>query len=420
MTLLEHAWRLLCRGLEIYADSQRANDWLRWHLSRFSDPLRVAVLGPSGSGKSTLVKAIAGDHAATEDQHGLMWYPVPPMRSQPELTLIDTPAVDRDTGSGVVETICMQADAVLYLMGHPHNTDRELLRGIQDHPIARIAPVNALAVLSRADELGGGRADALISARQIARRYRREPELGTLCQDMVAVSGLAARAGRTIGVEEFELLTGLAAAPRQELDSLLLSADRFGAHGERQQLLTRFGIFGIRLATMLIRGGVDTRSGLAAQLIQRSGLGTLRDAIALYFTDRISVLKARSALIGLDVVLRGEPRAAAAPLAAELECTLAGAHELRELRLLAKLHTGRAGLPEELREDALRLVGGYGTEVQARLGVQALGPELRQAGAESLRLWQAYRESPVLCAAGRSTAAAVVRTCEALVTEADL
>ncbi|MFF5991013.1 GTPase [Prauserella flavalba] len=413
MNLPELTWSLLNRALDAYADSPRATNWLRGHLARFTEPLRLAVTGPHKSGRSTLVNALAGQVVANGPEPTR--HHVPATRSQPALMLIDTPPVDAEAAEpGSLERICLEADAVLYLIGHPHNADPSFLRTVQDHPVARAAPVNALVVLSRADELGGGRVDALISARQVARRYRRETELAGLCQDIVPVAGLAAQAGRTMTETEFETFAALAAVPKAELEPLLLSADRFSAEEARAALLSRFGLFGVRLAATLVRGGVDSQAGLAAQLLQRTGLSELRDAIARYFTDRVGVLKARSALIGLEVVLRMEPRPAAAPLVTELERLLAGAHEFAELRMLAALRTGRARLPEELKEEALRLIGGYGDDPPTRLGVAGPEPQLRQAAFGALRLWQQYAENPVLGAAERRAALTVVRSCEAM------
>ncbi|PXY31288.1 hypothetical protein [Prauserella muralis] len=393
--LADRTWSLLNQVLDAYSDSPRATHWLRGHLARFSEPVRLAVAGPPGSGRTTLVTALG---------------------QQPELNLLDAPPIEADPEPGAMERLCMESDAVLYLMGHPHNADLAFLRAMQDHPVARAAPVASLAVLARADELGGGRVDAVVSARQVARRYRRDAELGPLCQDVVAVAGLAASAAQTFGEADFETLAALASVPKEELEPLLLSVDRFAGEPAREELLSRFGLFGVRLATMLLRRGADTPAALATQLLQRTGLTELREAIGLYFTDRAPVLKARSALMGIEVVLRMEPRPAAAPLVAELERILAGAHEFRELRLLSALRAGRARLPDELREEAIRLIGGHGSDPGARLGVGASGPEVADAAAGAVRLWREYAENPVLGAAERRAASVVIRSCEGLLT----
>lgn len=375
MTLVETTRSMLAGALEVYRDSPRATNWLRRHLSRFDEPLRLAVIGPAQSGKTTLRGVIAGT------------------RSLRGLALNESPADSPDVAD---------ADAFLFLLRQPGDPDLRLLRAIQDHPIARAAPVNCVLVLSRADELGAGRVDALISARQIARRYRRGPEARELCQDVVAVAALVASAGRLLGEEDLAALSALAATQRAELDACLLSADRFVQlpapvePAVRQRLLAGFGLFGIRLATTLIRQGSATVPALSAELVQRSGLADLRDCIERYFTGREQVLKARAVLIALEIVLRMEPRPDAATLAAELDRVLAGAHEFRELRLIAALRTGRTVLPDDLSAEALRLIDGEDTE----------DPR------DALRRWRDQLENPVFGAEERRAVAVVVRSLE--------
>jgi hypothetical protein len=404
---------MLEQALDAYQDSPRAVGWLRRHLDRFSDPLRLAVVGARQTGKSTMVSAIAGQEL-TGQGDGMRWFLAAPSRSQEELTLIDTPAIDADAAPNTIEGICLEADAVLYLVRQPQNADLGFLHTLQDHPIARASAVNSVVVLSRADELGGGRVDALISARQIARRYRREPELQGLCQDVVPVAGLLASAGRTLREAEFDALVDLARAPRVELEPQLMSTDRFLAQdGQvRAGLLERFGLFGVRLAVTLIRRGAQTQPALAAQLVPRSGLAELRDTIDQYFTERQAVLKARSALLGLEVVLRMEPHPAAAALAGELERTLASAHDFRELRLLAALRTGRVVLPPDLNAEAVRLVGGNGTGITERLGSDGAG--VQRTIFDAIRRWRALMETAGFGVGERRAAAVVLRSCEAM------
>ncbi|MCT2588049.1 GTPase [Actinophytocola gossypii] len=472
MSLAGRTRSMLVDAIELYRDSPRATHWLRRHLDRFAEPLRLAVVGQPGTGRSTLVNALVGDEVApllVDDGNQVpTWYrgaahprtrvypaqapprdaPMADVDGQPHidlegwradtldrivvdwpspalraLTIIDTPGLDTasDTAS---DTVSAEADAVLYLMRHPHEVDLGFLRSIQDHPIARATPVNALVVLSRADEVGGGRIDALTSARRVARGYRTDARLRGLCQNVLAVSGLLAHAGRTMTDDEAAALGALAVAPRAELESALLSADRFAGDAApggldartRLALLDRFGLFGVRLVTALIRQGVDTADELADELVRRSGLAELREAVDRCFTGRQDVLKARSALLALEVVLRMEPLPAARGLATALEGLVTSAHEFRELRLLAALHGGRTTLPDPLAEEARRLVGGDGTALPARLGVDhaADGRELYGAVSDALLRWQEQAENHALGHAQRQAARVVVRSCEGM------
>lgn len=411
MPLTERVHRLLAHGRTVYAGNRWASDRLRQHDERIPGPLRLAVVGSAESDRSTLVQALIGG-SLPANNGGVMLPGSASALSHVEITTIDKLPVDRDDETGMGK-VMPQADAILHVLRDPYDVDREPLRTV-DHPGAGAAPVDSLAVLIRADELGGGRSDSLTAARRMAHRSSYDLELRSRYQEVVAVADLVGGAGQTLTQEEFDLLATWADMPGPELDSLLLSVDRFGADGERRQLLDRLGLFGLRLATTLIRGGIGTRAALAEQLMRHSGIDELYDALAVYFVARADILKARSALIGLDTVLRHEPCSAAAPLAAELERVFVGAHEFRELRLLAELRTGRAELPEELRAEALWLVtGGSGV----RTGTRAPDPELRPALMKSLHSWQTYRESPVLSISARRTAAEVVRMCEARIAE---
>src|SRR5690606_3974554 len=225
--------------------------------------------------------ALVGEVGAGRRTSPMTWHHVPGDQVWPELLVLDTSQAQQDGTARVADLICAEADAVLYLAGHPHDADLTLLRAAQDRAVSHIAPVNALMVLARADELGGGRADALISARPVARRWARNAVTTEACQDVVAVSGLAARAARTIRRAEFESLAALAAVPRSELGPRRLRADRVGGGPEPAWLLQRFGLFGVRLAPRLLRGGADPPRALPAELCRRSGVDALGEAVTV-------------------------------------------------------------------------------------------------------------------------------------------
>ena len=128
------------------------------------------------------------------------------------------------------------------------------------------------------------------------------------------------------------------------------------------------------------------------------------------------MLKARSALLALEVVLRMEPRPAARPLVGALEQLVVSAHDFRELRLLAALHGGRTVLPDPLADEARRLVGGIGTALPARLGFGRTRPatSCTTRVSDALRRWQEQAENGALGTGQRRAARVVVRSCEGM------
>jgi hypothetical protein len=474
---------LLTEALALYRDNRRATERLQHYLSRFAEPLRIAIAGPWRAGKSTLLNAILGEEVAPVELHDggplCTWYedgPEPgataysadgsawelpvirstgalrveldgwrtgqvsevvvrwPTRTLRHTTLVDMPAVSPTAEDGRTPTaakIMRDADAVLYLTQDGRDTDLRFLRSMREGAVARAAPVNLLLVLARADEIGGGRVDALLTAKQLARRQYRDPRVHPLTMGVVPVAGLVALAGRMLSEAEFNALARLAEVPRVELTGALLSADRFVGAAfpadlggsldaeQRRALLDRFGVFGLRLATTLIRTGASTRAGLAAELVRRSGLTELRESIARYFTDRREVLKARSALAALEQVLRTDFRPGAEELLARLEQLLASAHDFRELRLLATLRDSRTRLDAELAAEAHRLVGGNGTSLAVRLEVEqdAAGGQLWDRAVEALYRWQEQAEDPLLWLDQRRIARVVVRSIEGMLAE---
>ncbi len=452
---------------------------LRAQLDRLDEPLRVAIAGKVKAGKSTLLNGLVGELIAATDAGEctkvVTWYrngPTPrvvsypdsdvnggepsplavhrengaltiqlrdvpverlrklvvdwPSRSLSGVTLIDTPGIGSTSSRTSARTLSMltpdddspaEADAVVYLMRHLHATDAEFLESFRDQSVARASSVNTIAVISRADEVGGGRIDAMLSARRIARRYQGEPALRGLCQTVIPVAGLLAATGRTLRQAEFDTLAALSAGPRSEVDSTLLSTQRFlrcalVPASQRASLLDRFGLFGLRLSTMYIRQGRNTSTALATELVRCSGLHELREVLDVQFTQRRDLLKARSGLLALERVLAAYP---APSLAAEVERISSGAHEFVELRLLSALRCGEVTVPDS--SSAQRLLGGQGVSPIHRLALpkDASDSDVRSSALSELDRWRRRAEDPFADRQAVHAYRAVVRTCEGLV-----
>ena len=197
------------------------------------------------------------------------------------MTLIDTPglaSLNDENSRRTREFLdhdgdhAPDADAVIYLMRHLHRSDVEFLDAFMDRSVSAASPVNAVAVLSRADEIGAGRLDAMESAGRIAERYRDDPAVRTLCATVVPLAGLLAETGLTLREDEAAALRTLARPAPSELELMLLSAEQFcDLHASdltvevRRDLLDRLGMFGVRVAIEEIDARRDDRGVARAQ-----------------------------------------------------------------------------------------------------------------------------------------------------------
>lgn len=475
---------LLDRAIDRYHGASAAQELVAAR-HRLDEPLRVAIAGKVKAGKSTLLNALVGERLAPTDagectrivtwyEHGLTYRvtlepddgaPVQvPFRRQDghlevrldghpahevrrlrvawpagalrTLTLIDTPGIAslsadvsaRTTAFLAADDRPAEADAVCYLMRHLHATDVRFLEGFHDDETANATPMNAIAVLSRADEIGVGRVDAMQTAQVIARRYRTDDQVRRLCQTVLPVAGLLAETATTLRQDEHAALAQLAALDREDTEALLLSADRFVSdHLDvtlpseiRAGLLDRFGLFGVRLSIALLRAGaVGSAPSLAAALVSHSGIEGLREALTTQFSARAELLKARTALVTLEQLLRSHPAVASDDLAGEVERILASTHAFAEARLLNALRAGNVPLRDDALVEAERLLGGHGADTASRLHLpEASPPEvLRTHAIEALQRWQRRAEHPLTSPEGAEAARHVLRSCEGLLAD---
>ncbi len=457
-------------------------DVLETALRRLDEPLRVAIAGRTKAGKSTLLNALVGERLAATDAGEcttiVTWYrhavgyrvvaelrptgsvELPfrrqggalhieldghdqasierievgwPARRLTDLTLIDTPGLgsaDAATSARTAEALLdengdrpAEADAVIYLMRHLHRYDAQFLEAFIDRSLAHASPINAIVVLSRADEIGAARPDALDSAGIVAARYAADGRVRELASAVVPVAGLIAETGATLREQQVTWLRRIADLPETRRTSLLRSVDRFrdaelnplGAD-IREELLERLGLFGLRLSVGLIaEGAIRTATELSQALLAASGIERLQAIVDEQFAGRSDALKARSALASLrsiadELVHRGV--SGAVGLGGEIERIEAGSEQLALLRLL---HLVLAGLvevsPDERREVDRLTASGTGPE---RLGLlDDQGPDaVRTAALAGIEHWRIRRSSPLMDRAGVEAADIVVRAYE--------
>lgn len=474
--LLDRARALLIRTMTFYRDDPRTSTWLRGRLERLDQPLRIAVSGRVKAGKSTLINALVGAELAPTDAeertqvstfyqygpeprilvhtpHGTVqnvpvttldagtirdlqhWRPdevarlviESPTPGLQSITLIETPGVAsaavQETGRSALAQILSEADAVLYLTRYPRQTDLQFLQSVNELETARRVPISTIVAFSRADETGDGGPDGLQAAERIAETYRNDPTLRSFTQHLIPVVGLLGQAVATMTDEDFTALGNLSRLSENDLDALLLSADRFinskieSTPGPvRQRLFERFGQYGLRRALTLLRSGVE-RKDLRAALLEESGLNTLHETLHQQFVERQDALRARSALLAVDMVLRANPRPGVQQLRGEFERLLLNSHEWDELRLLSALDSGQVRFPRPLQAEAKRLLGANGTSAYARLGRDetTLAVDLADEAAAALARWRQQSVNPMHDRVHRDAVRTVLRSCERLV-----
>ncbi len=438
--------------------ADRAAEAVGHVVRRLDEPLRVALVGRVKAGKSTLLNAVVGerlaptdagectrfvawyrfgahyrvdavlkDHSRTElrwtNDGGKLVWDLPdqlagitnhievqwPANGLRQVTMIDTPGLAslNDENSARTRDFLafdddrtVDADMVLYLMRHMHHRDAEYLDALTDRSNATMSPASAVAVLSRADEIGGGHPKAMESAHRIADRYAADPRVKSVCAHVVPLVALLAETGFTITEGEVADIRTLATMDRQAVAELLLSADRFCApsaltavdSATRRHLLGRLGLYGLRLAVGLVgRGRAPSADALSRHLVTASGLRDLGGLLKNEFLPRSDVLKARAALLELRRIgrsLASLDQPFSAWLDGEAERLESSREEFVELRLLQLVSQHRERFDDDELDQLLALASGSDRARRVRLDHDADDSTIRLEALALVDRWR--------------------------------
>lgn len=430
-------------GEEVAAtDATECTRVVTWYRHDHAPTVHLTHRGPAGEQRDELpvrrrrgrLEIDLGAVAAADVTHLEVGWPARTLRAA---TLVDTPGTSslspdvsaRTAGLLTPPGAPPGVDAVVYLLRQLHASDVAFLRRLQetasdpaDEGGAGQGAVGVVGVLSRADEVGAGRLDALVAARDVAARLAAGPELAGLCHTVLPVAGLLALGARTLRQEEYLAFRALAEVGREDLQLALLSVDRFTRADStlpvnpelRDQLVHRFGVFGVRLAVALVRGGTPDAPSLAAELRRRSGLDELRDALEVQLAQRSDQLKAHSALLATRGVLRANPVPGSADLLRRVDTLLADTHGFTELRLLGRLPALQLDLSVAEVAELTQVLGGHGAGVTERLGTDPDAPlELvRSRAVELAATWRSRAGRPLSDPATSQACRAAARSAE--------
>jgi hypothetical protein len=451
------------RHLLAHAPNPQVREQAQAVVDRLSGPLRVAIAGRVKAGKSTLLNALVGERLAPTDagectkiisrySRGAGYEVVARLvdgRSEPlafnrtggsldvklgglreadiatldvswptstleTITLIDTPglaSINDENSRRTREFLEFDegkpsdADAVIYLMRHAHRSDVAFLDAFMDRSVTAASPVNAVAVLSRADEIGAGRLDAMESAGRIAQRYSVDPSLTGLCAAVVPLAGLLAETGLTLREDEVASLRLLAATPDEVLDRMLLSVDQFCATSAseltvelRRNLLDRLGVFGVRLAIARSAPGAPPRprrSGPSSSS-SRASTGCAAHHSPLHATCPHPAGPLRAGLAAVAVASARSVRAAvAADLDRQLEQIEASTVQFAQVRGAHLVGSGAVVVPSADRAELDRLFAH--TEPLAALGLSggATKEQVQQAALAGIGKWRTLAGDPL-------------------------
>jgi hypothetical protein len=354
-----------------------------------------------------------------------------------DLVLIDTPglaSLDAEVSGATRELLAIdrssraaasQADVLLFVLGGELQRDdtgfldafHRLFSGLS------ATAVNTIAVLNKVDQLVDDELDPVSAAAD--RCARLGDQLRATVAGVVPLVGLLAETAESGSLTQTDLEVLRAATEREQrvVDRALLSTDRYLRSKElaeeprrRERLLELLDLSGTRIVLDVLRG---TEAGLqhAVDAIrQRSGLQHLWGMLRGEFVAHADVLKASSALAGLERIAyraAGDERTRLLDLLDGV-AVMPEMHRVRELSVRQRVAAGEVTLlPAQVAE--VRALFGPG-DATDRLGVPpaATAREAMDAASRGAQRWKQAANDAAAGAAHREVAATVARSYELL------
>jgi energy-coupling factor transporter ATP-binding protein EcfA2 len=326
------------------------------------------------------------------------------------LTVIDTPGLSGDEGlANQTEQLLGlatpnhdaprlahdAADVLLFVLGATlRETERGVLRRFRRKTRGRYDfPANALAVLSRADQLSGDDGPWALAQ---AKASSHAAELAGFVAGVLPVMGKLAETTETGSLTETHAAWLHSVAKATDRDAIVsypfafMEADVLDRDA-REALLNRLDMFGIRELTRPEDGPMPAAT-MYDTLRDLSGIAALRERIDILFVRPAAAHKAARVLSELHAIISAStlPDSTCQPLVDRIEAIGLSdpMHALRELKALSALYTGRDALGEPARQQALRLF--EHADPAVRLGIEGrVRPDaLAQSAAAAAGFWR--------------------------------
>jgi len=303
-----------------------------------------------------------------------------------------------DAGS---ETAIAQAEAVLFVLTQAARADDvETLSIFRAYTTPKASsPVNAIAVLNKADQIVAD--DPIAAAGELAAAQARALEHRV--SGVLPLVGLVAEATETglFTEADAETLRQIVALDPGSRMLLFLSTDLFLrpeipiSVPARARLLERLDLFGITRAVGLLDADPTLSAGeLRRRLVGSSGFPAVRDVIDSAFRRRADGIKANVAIAALESLAAGASPHDRMLIGDALEELVARpeAHQLRLLEAAALVSSGTVALPAEQAAELNRLVTGSGPVEQLGLAADpAPAPDaLAHAALEAAARWRSF------------------------------